>query len=317
MGDGKATGTKLAVETAAGQPVPRRSPVSALFRLLRPHQWVKNGFVLAPLAFTPPMWNPAAWLQAGLAVVAFCLASSASYIWNDWRDIESDRQNPKKATRPLAAAEVSVPFALTLAVILAALGFGLAAFVDRMVLVVLGGYAVLQLFYSTLLKRMVILDVMVISLGFLLRVVAGGAAVDIRLSNWLLLTTSFLALFLGFTKRRQEIKQLGANSHQHRPVLAEYSLQFIDQMNAVLAASCIVCYGLYTVAPETTHKFGENLILTLPFVVYGLLRYLYLIHVRDQGDNPTELVWTDRPLQVCIVLWLVTFLSVIHARPLS
>lgn len=293
------------------------SAALALIQLLRPHQWIKNGFVLAPLAFTPQLWKADLFLQGGAAVASFCMASAASYVWNDWRDMAADRQNPKKAGRPLASGRISPGFALTVAVVLAAAAFGLAAWVGKMFAAVLGAYVLLQLLYSTVLKGMVILDVMVIAAGFLLRVVAGGAAVDIRVSNWLLLTTSFLALFLGFSKRRQELRQLGADSANHRPVLAEYSVVFIDQMNAVLAAACIVCYGLYTVAPETIQKFGDNLILTLPFVVYGLLRYLYLVHVRDTGDNPTEVVWVDRPLQVCIVLWLATFLWVIHARPLT
>lgn len=287
-----------------------------LLRLVRPKQWVKNGFVLAAVAFTPGWWDARHFYLGALALTAFCLASSASYIWNDWRDIESDRQNPKKANRPLVVGEVSVAFALSMAVLLVSAAFAMAAFVGTMFLAVLALYVGLQVAYSTVLKGMVVLDVMVISAGFLLRVVAGGAAVNIQVSNWLLLTTGFLALFLGFTKRRQEIKQLGSNGHAHRPVLAEYNIAFIDQMNAVLAATCIVCYGLYTVAPETIHKFGQNLILTLPFVVYGLLRYLYLVHVRNEGDNPTDVVWKDRALQVTIALWLAVFLFVIHTRPL-
>jgi 4-hydroxybenzoate polyprenyltransferase len=177
----------------------------------------------------------------------------------------------------------------------------------------MAGYLVIQACYSLWLKHIVILDVMTLASGFVLRVAAGGLAVDIEPSNWLLVTTSLLALFLGFSKRRQEIRHLGIKSSSHRSVLAEYNITFIDQMNAVLTASCILCYALYTIAPETVALYGtERLLLTLPFVVYGLLRYLYLIHVRELGDNPTEVILGDTALQACIVLWVLTFLWIIR-----
>jgi 4-hydroxybenzoate polyprenyltransferase len=297
---------------------PRRNTVGrtslALLRAIRPAQWIKNFFVLVPLAFTPALWSTRHFLTAAAAFGAFCLATGAAYVWNDWLDLENDRRHPRKSHRPLAAGEISPPTALSLAAVLVVVALAGASRLGRDVLLVLSVYLALQFLYSIILKRVVILDVMIVALGFLLRVFAGGFALDIPLSRWLIVTTSFLALFLGFTKRRQEIFQLKGDSTQHRPVLGEYNLVFIDQINALLAGSCIVCYALYTVEPETISHFGtESLIATLPFVVYGFLRYLYLVHVRNLGDNPTEVVLHDRPLQLCIALWLVSFLWIIRS----
>ncbi len=244
-------------------------PFRALIEALRIEQWVKNGFLLAPLALTPELWTPGHWKRA-LGVAALLVAVSG-----------------------LMGAQLGKQFSLILVF-----------------------YIVLQLAYSLLLKRLIILDVMAIAAGFVLRVLGGGYAVGILLSSWFLITSSFLALFLGFTKRRQEIRQLGDASVRHRTVLAEYNINFIDQMNAVLAGGCIVCYALFTVAPETVEKFGtQALVATLPFVVYGVLRYLHLVHVRGEGDNPTEVLWRDRPIQISIVLWLVVFLLIVRGKP--
>lgn len=288
----------------------------ALVRAARPAQWLKNVFVLAPLAFTPERWSLETATQAGLALATFCAASSATYLWNDWCDLDQDRQHPKKRLRPMASGHLQPGLGLGFALGLAGAALVAAAMSRTGLIWVVGFYLVLQIVYSRLLKRLVILDVMTVSAGFVLRVLAGGVAVNIHLSSWFLVTTSLLALFLGFTKRRQELVQLRGKLAPHRVVLGDYNIEFIDQMNSVLAGSCIVCYALFTVAPETIHKFGtEALIATLPFVIYGILRYLHLIHVRDRGDDPTEIMLTDRPLQICVVLWMLTFLLTIHFKP--
>jgi 4-hydroxybenzoate polyprenyltransferase len=307
-----------AVRAKAAEAAPRKplDPVLAAFEALRPRQWIKNFFVLIPLGFTLDRWNRGTFTEAAIAFVSFCLVSGAIYIWNDWCDVEQDRLHPTKCRRPLASGRIGTTPALLLSFVCLAGGLALAFSVNKHLLAWIVAYAVLQVLYSKKLKHMVILDVMCLAAGFVLRVLAGGAAVNIPLSNWLLITSSLLALFLGFTKRRQEILQLAEDSKHHRAVLAEYNILFIDQMNSVLAGSCIVCYALYTVAPETTAKFHTNaLFYTLPFVVYGILRYLHLIHLRQLGDNPTEVVLHDRGLQVCIALWLVTFLAILKLRP--
>lgn len=323
MGDSQQSGSQRKTELAVGATVPevpRKTSlwgtVVALVEAVRPTNWVKNLFVLAALGFTPEKWDATRIGQAALAFATFCLASGSIYIWNDWCDRERDRQHPHKKLRPIASGRLNPHLALTSSVVLVGVALACAAILGTPFLLVIAGYIVLQLLYSLYLKHMVILDVMALATGFLLRVLGGGAAVNIQVSSWLLVTTSMLALFLGFTKRRQELRQLQENSANHRTVLEEYNVEFIDQMNAVLAGACIVCYALYTVAPETTSKFHTHaLIATLPFVMYGLLRYLNLIHVRDLGDNPTEVVLRDRPLQVCIVLWLATFLLILKFKP--
>lgn len=288
----------------------------ALIEALRIEQWVKNGFLLAPLALTPELWTPGNWMRVLGAFLAFSLAAGAMYLWNDWCDLEADREHPKKSRRALASGRLQPGTALGVAALLVAVSGLMGAQLGKQFSLILVFYIALQLAYSLLLKRLVILDVMAIAAGFVLRVLGGGYAVGIPLSSWFLITSSFLALFLGFTKRRQEIRQLGDASVRHRTVLAEYNINFIDQMNAVLAGGCIVCYALFTVAPETVEKFGtQALVATLPFVVYGVLRYLHLVHVRGEGDNPTEVLWRDRPIQISIVLWLMVFLLIVRGKP--
>ncbi len=306
-------------ERAPENPLRGRSAfqtILAIGQIVRPDQWVKNLLVLAPLAFTPDMWTAYYLLRGFLAFFVFCFASGAVYIWNDWVDLEADRLHPKKMLRPLASGRLRPRLALGLAIFLAGVALAGAGLAGKALLLVVTGYVLLQFLYSLVLKRLVILDVMAVATGFVLRALAGGVSVDIQVSNWFLVTTSLLALFLGFTKRRQELGQLRDSAAQHRTVLAQYNITFIDQMNAALAGGCIVCYALFTVAPETVQKFGTDaLVATFPFVVYGLLRYLYLVHVHNLGDNPTELFLQDRALQICIVLWLLTFLWIIHAKP--
>jgi 4-hydroxybenzoate polyprenyltransferase len=276
------------------------STLPALLRALRPQQWVKNLFVLAALVFARGehggslfAWGDDA-RRTLFALLGFCLGSSAIYLVNDVLDVESDRKHPEKKLRPIAAGELPIPLALFSAgvLLLAALALGLAAGGSPVpVAWILAAYLALNLLYSWRLKHVVLVDAFCIAAGFLLRVKAGGAAADAVVSHWLMLCTLFLALYLALAKRRAESELLGEGRGAHRAILLEYDKNFLDQMLAVLAACTIVTYTMYTVAPETAAKFGagNHLVYTVPFVVFGLARYLLLVHTQKGGGNPTRL----------------------------
>jgi 4-hydroxybenzoate polyprenyltransferase len=277
------------------------SALPALVRALRPHQWVKNVFVLAALVFARGehggdvfAWGEDA-RRTLLAFLAFCLGSSAIYLLNDVLDVEQDRKHPEKKLRPIAAGLLPIPLALgsSVALLCAALALGFSAGgAPQPVVVVLGAYLVLNVLYSWRLKRVVLVDAFCIATGFLLRVKAGGLAAGAAVSHWLMLCTLFLALFLALGKRRAESELLGEGRGEHRAILLEYDRAFLDQMLAVLAACAIVTYTMYTVAAETTAKFGagNHLVWTVPFVVFGLARYQLLVHTKQGGGNPTRLL---------------------------
>lgn len=280
---------------------------------LRPLQWAKNLFVLAPLVFGHLLGDPDAVGRALLALVAFCCAASAIYLVNDIRDREEDRNHPLKRLRPLAAGTLAVPVAAV-----AALGLGLAALaiavsLGRPFLVVLGVYLVLNFFYTHWFKHMVILDVMSISLGFVLRVVAGAQATHVVVSRWLFLCTIFLALFLAFSKRRHEITLLAGAASGQRRVLDHYSPAFLDQMINVVTASSVVAYALYSVAPETVAKYNtQDLVYTIPLVLYGIFRYLYLMYQSPGERNPTEAILRDPPFLINMVLWGLAVVWIVY-----
>ena len=254
---------------------PPRSPLAAFLSALRPRQWVKNVFVLAALVFAGRLHDPAAVLRALAAFGVFCLLSSSVYLFNDIRDRDADRAHPKKRHRAIASGELAPGVAAGASVLLA-----IAALVAAFALTPrLGGvaaaYFVLNLAYSFGLKRVVILDVMLVAAGFLLRAWAGAAVLDVAISHWLVLCTGLLALFLGFVKRRQELQALGG-TEATRAILKEYSLEYLDQMIAVVTGATVVAYALYAFSPEVAQKLGTRTIgLTIPFVVFGIFRYLY------------------------------------------
>ena len=270
-----------------------------LVRALRPEQWSKNVFVLAAAGFAwgddtlaDPL-DQEDLLRTLAAFAAFCFGSSAVYLWNDLRDAEADRAHPEKRHRPIAAGRVRPATAHVTALISAALALALAWIAGGpgpSVALVVGGYVAMNLAYSAGLKRVVLVDVFCIALGFLLRVVAGGMAAGAAVSHWLLLCTLFLALFLALNKRRAEIVMLGAGGASHRASLAHYTVGFLDQMVTALAAATIVSYALYTVDDETTRKFGadNHLVWSVPFVVFGLARYMLLVQTEQGGANPTR-----------------------------
>lgn len=272
-------------------------------RLLRPTHWAKNLFVLMPLLFSGRATEPAAALDAVLAFLAFCLAASAVYAFNDVQDRENDRAHPVKRFRPVASGRISTSHAIAASGILAAAALALAFSVDVRVASWIAGYLGLNAMYSLWLKRVVLLDVFAIASFFVLRLLAGAAAVHVHPSVWLLLCGGLLALYLGFAKRRHELTVLGDTSADHRGVLAEYSAPFLDQISAVLLAVTVVSYIMYSLTSDTAARVGtEALSYGTPFVLYGVFRYLYLVHRRDRG-TPTETVLSDRPLLIVVLLW--------------
>lgn len=283
-------------------------------RSLRPAQWSKNLFVLAPLLFARRLGDPAALRDAAAAFAAFSAAASTTYLLNDLGDRERDRRHPLKRERPIASGALPPAVAAIAAVVLALFATGLAWRLGTPFALLLVGYLGLGLLYTLALKRIVILDVMAISAGFVLRVLGGAAAIDVAVSHWLLLCTSFLALFLGFSKRRHELLLL-SNASEQRQVLSDYSPQFLDQMINVVTASAVVSYALYAVAPETVAKFHtDRLLLTLPMVLFGVFRYLYLMHRRpDEMLNPTEAILRDLPFLANIALWAAAAAAIVHA----
>ena len=288
--------------------------MNGIIRSLRPEQWLKNGFVLAPIVFSGLVGDPDAWLRTVLAVAAFCAASSAVYLVNDVIDRDADRSHPIKKSRPIASGEVSVATAMTVAVVLIAAAIAISVWLGGWFPAVLISYVVLVLLYSALLKRAVFLDVLVVAAGFVLRVVGGAVAIDVPVSHWILVVAYLLALYLALGKRRSELVLLGGEAGNHRVVLGHYTLPMVDQAISVVLGATVLAYALYTVAPDTIAKVGsEGLLATVPIVLYGLFRYLYLLHRHELGGSPTRALLTDRPLLVCVVVWLAVAAAVINA----
>ena len=284
-----------------------------LIHAMRPREWVKNVFVLAALVFTKRIFEPGDLLQGGLAFACFCLISGAAYLFNDIRDRENDRQHPLKRHRPIASGALRVSVAAIAAVLLALIALIGGFYVHPHFGTVLLIYAVLNIAYTLYLKHIVILDVMIIAAGFLLRAIGGAVAIQVVISSWFILCTMLLALFLGFAKRRHELALLEGDASTHRRILAEYSPQFLDQIIAIVTAGALVSYALYTMSPEVIEKLGTKYLnLTIPFVIYGMLRYLYLIYKKDGGGNPTSTVLGDFPLLIACALWLLTLGVVLY-----
>ena len=280
-----------------------------LLRLLRPHQWLKNGFVFVGLLFGHAWTDPVKLGQALAAFAAFCLLSSAVYVMNDLIDREQDRLHPKKKGRPLAAGTVSVTAALTLAVLSVLVGGTIAWQFAGSAPWIFFAYVVLNIGYSFGLKHVVILDVFIIASGFMLRILAGTLGLGIAPSQWLLLCGLMLTLFLGFAKRRAELNALLTASAGHRRVLEHYTAPMLDQFIGIAAAGTVISYALYTVSAETVALHGtRGLIATVPFVLYGMLRYLWRLHRQGGGGDPAQELLTDPHLLVATVGWLLLVL---------
>jgi 4-hydroxybenzoate polyprenyltransferase len=280
---------------------------------LRPGQWTKNLFVFAALVFAERLTDSSAVIRASIAFVVFCVLSGAIYLVNDVFDREQDQRHPLKRHRPIASGEVSPRVALTVAVVLAGAALVAAVALGLSFFAMAVAYAVLLSVYSAFLKHIVIMDVLTIAAGFTLRAAAGAAAIAVPISHWLLVCTTLLALFIALSKRRHELTLLTESATGHRPILGDYTPYLLDQMISVVTASTLVAYAFYTISPETTEKFGTDLLgLTIPFPLYGIFRYLYLVHRHDQGGSPAELVINDRPLLVCVALWSLSVILIIY-----
>ncbi|MBI5094492.1 MAG: decaprenyl-phosphate phosphoribosyltransferase [Candidatus Hydrogenedentes bacterium] len=286
---------------------------ATLLATLRVYQWPKNLLVFAALLFAQQMFHAHMVLESLGAFVALCAASSAVYIFNDLKDMESDRAHPEKRNRPLASGEIGTGAAVVLMLVLlvcSVLGSYLLrpAFCGAVVF-----YLLLMLTYTIALKKIMFVDVLVIAIGFVFRAIAGAIVLDVAFSNWLAVCTLFLALFLGLGKRRCEIEVLEAEAAAHRDVLREYTVHHLDSLLTIMAACTLLTYTIYTCSPEVVHRLGtDKLYVTLPFVVYGLFRYLHLIHHKNGGGDPSRTLLKDGPLALTVALWGVACTVIIY-----
>ncbi|MGE5199101.1 MAG: decaprenyl-phosphate phosphoribosyltransferase [Rhodospirillaceae bacterium] len=293
-----------------------RSTAVLLFHSLRPEQWTKNLIVFAGLIFGLELFDRAAVLRSLVAFAVFCALSGVVYITNDIMDREADRRHPLKARRPIASGALSPALAGGVAAVLAAAALAVAFLLSIRFGAVALAYVLLQSAYSGPLKHVVILDVLAIAIGFVLRAAAGAVAIDVPISHWLLVVTILLALFLALSKRRHELLLLADGATEHRPILGEYSPYLLDQMISVVTASTLVAYIFYCISPETVQKFGTDMLgLTIPFPLYGIFRYLYLVHQREGGGSPSQMLLNDRPLLVCVALWVLAVVVIVYLRP--
>lgn len=283
----------------------------AIITLMRPEQWVKNLIVFGALIFARRFTNSPDVLHSLLAFGVLCLLSSAVYIVNDIHDREQDSLHPTKKSRPLASGTLSPVTARILAVTLVLSGMGASLLLPREFLYIVMIFVAFNILYTALLKSIVIIDVMSIAVSFVLRAVAGSYAISVETSPWLVACTFLLALFLGFGKRRHELIILKDQAVEHRVSLKQYSPYFLDQLIGVVTASTVVAYTFYTLSPEIQEKLGvQHLELTIPFVLYGIFRYLYLIHQEERGGSPAQLLLTDMPILINIVLWFLSVMAI-------
>lgn len=294
-----------------GIPIEMLMILGAYLRSIRPRQWTKNILLFAALVFANVADNPVYVMRSVAAFLLFCVIAGAVYLFNDIMDRERDRLHPVKQHRPVASGVLSPLQAWSGALLLGTVGQVLSFRLSIWFGVTVLAYLLLQILYTLLLKRVVIIDVLGISLSFLLRVVAGAVAVNVRISDWIIVCTMLLALFLALSKRRHELTFLADDAKKHRFILDEYSTYLLDQMIGVVTAATLVAYTIYTLDPDTVAKFGR-MVLTVPYVLYGIFRYLYLVHVRHRGGRPEELLLTDIPLLVNVILYGITTVIIIY-----
>jgi 4-hydroxybenzoate polyprenyltransferase len=288
----------------------------ALLKTMRPKQWVKNGVIFAALVFDHHLLQAGPLLRTLAGFALLCVLSSTVYIINDLADIEKDRQHPKKRFRPLASGALKKETAVAAVVVFLLIALPLSFWLDQGFAAVAVIYLVVNLLYSLRLKHYVIVDVLLVALGYLLRVTAGALIIQVAISPWLYICMTLLALFMGFGKRRGELVLLGRNgqaavSSASRKVLSDYSLPFLDELINVVSTATLMAYSLYTFSAENLPK-NHAMMLTIPFVLYGIFRYLYLIHIKGEGGAPDELVLTDRPLQVTFALWGISAVAILY-----
>jgi 4-hydroxybenzoate polyprenyltransferase len=310
----KPTAMASAAQQAAEVETAQRTTGRAVLRLMRPHQWVKNGLVLAALVFSHRLFIARDAALAAIALAAFCALSSAGYALNDIVDREADRLHPEKRNRPLASGELSVAAGVATAGALAAAALVLSIALGWAFLGIAALYAALQLSYSWAFKRYVIVDVIAVAIGFVLRAYAGGVAIGAEVSPWLIFITFVLALFLVLARRRHELIALGDAATAHRDALEQYSVRLIDQMISIVAGATLVSYMVYAASGEVESKLGtHHLYLTVPFVAFGILRYLYLITERNEGGDPARLLLSDVPLLLAVGLWILCDIALLYS----
>lgn len=283
-------------------------------KMMRVEQWIKNLFVFVPLIFSKNLFYSNYFIQVLMAFIAFCLTSSAVYVINDLVDIESDRLHPKKKFRPIASGVISKKNAMTSLFILAIIVILFMLRLNVRFDLILIGYISLNVLYSIILKHLVIIDIISIAAGFMLRVLGGAFAISVYVSSWLILTTLFISLFLAIMKRRSELGlSLDETSGVTRKVLSEYSISFTEQMASISAAGVIICYALYSVSERTiNYLHTESLVYTTIFVVFGIFRFMYLVYKRSKGENATEVLLTDLPMIINIILYVLTAVYIVY-----
>lgn len=284
----------------------------ALLKTMRPRQWTKNVFVLAAVVFDRQLTHPVALLHSIAGFMLFCLASSAVYILNDIIDVEADRNHPKKRNRPIASGKLPIPVARIVAIVLLVVACTLAYILSKGFFLIILVYLLVNLAYSTWLKHIPLIDVIVLASFYVLRVASGVSLIQVqRFSPWLYIVTTLLALYIGFGKRRAELSLLAGDANSHRRVLDGYTIPFLDQLITIVSSTTIIAYSLYTfTAPNL--PVNHSMMLTIPFVLYGIFRYLYLIQVKEEGGTPEDLVLGDRPLQITVVLCGITVMLIFY-----
>ena len=293
---------------------PEPSAIRLLLTALRPEQWTKNLLVLAGVVFGGRLMEPRAVAIAVAAFAIFCALSGAVYLFNDVADREADRSHPLKRERPIASGQLSATTALLVGLALAVAGVQAAFMIRTELGLIAGTYLTLMLVYSAALKHVVIVDVLMIAAGFVLRAIAGAVAVDVPIGHWLLVCTTLLALFLALSKRRHELTLLAGGATDHRRILEEYSPYLLDQMIGVVTSSTLIAYTVYATSADTAARLGTSKLgLTIPFVLYGIFRYLYLVHQKRGGGSPSAMLLTDRPLLVCVALWAGSVIVLLYS----
>lgn len=284
-----------------------------LIRLLRPHQWIKNGFIFIPFIFSGKLTSLSLLFDGLLVFIAFCFISSSCYILNDLADVEFDRNHYEKKDRSIASGTISVSTAVILMLVMASVAVVIAFLQSKITGGIILFYAVLNIIYSLYLKNIVILDIFSIALSFLLRVLGGAYACTVPPSHWIILMTFSLALLLAVGKRRVDLLTLSGHSKSHRKVLSSYSLYTVDQMIVVLMAMIIITFSLFTVSNYAIERFGTDaLVFTVPFVIYGLFRYLYIVNDKGSIGDPTSILFTDKHILLCVLGWLITCIWILY-----
>jgi 4-hydroxybenzoate polyprenyltransferase len=286
-----------------------------ILRSMRPKQWTKNIILFAPLIFSQNITNKQLAISSLISFMVFCLLSGSVYILNDLIDIKQDKVHPLKSKRPLASGRLRPIYAVITLLVLMGLSVYISLnYLNYLFIIVAGSYLILQIAYSTILKHIVIIDVFSIAAGFLLRVLAGAEAIEVTFSTWLFFCTILLALFLALSKRRHEIILLDEKAINHRKILFEYSADLLDQMISIVTTTTLIAYILYTISPETVNKFGtDNLKYTVPFVLYGIFRYLYLMHQKNEGGSPERVLLNDKPILITVILYCLTACYILYS----